>query len=509
MASSFNHHIPERSVSSTTENVAESRGVSIDDTSKTAGAEKPALTLPPVIPSGHQHRTLVLCFDGTGDQFDNDNSNIVQFVSLLKKDDRQKQCVYYQTGIGTYTGSNRSVSIFKSGIRKIIDTMFAHSIDAHIMGGYKFLMQNSSQVCFTKLPPSNSEQVPFAYTMYLRTDGVGWEQANEFKRAFSINVEIEFLGVWDTVGSIGFKPWGLPFATCNRFIKTYRHAVSLDERRAKFQVNLWNKPSDEEAKLGLHEHQEGNGKPETDIKEVWFAGCHCDVGGGSVSNTTENSLARIPLRWMVREVFRTNAGILFLTDRLPEIGLNPSTIYPVVLDRPDPRSVKTGKISEPLPTEYPTRPSAFSIWGKPINNVTSIKRRKIFLSEEDEELKDALSPIHDQMVIKPWWWLFEYLPLPLRRQWGPKGEWDTSIRCLPNRGSARAVDQSNGKRLKVHRSVKMRMDAEYEDEHKRRKRQKYRPGVLTHPEGSWLFQLGVKTGLLNQAPDFVDPEWVE
>jgi hypothetical protein len=46
------------------------------------------------------------------------------------------------------------------------------------------------------LPPSNAEQIPFAYTMYMNTDGTGWEQSNEFKRAFSINVDIEFLGVW-------------------------------------------------------------------------------------------------------------------------------------------------------------------------------------------------------------------------------------------------------------------------------------------------------------------------
>ena len=41
-------------------------------------------------------KTLVLCFDGTGDQFDSDNSNIVQLVSMLKKDDKTKQMVYYQ-----------------------------------------------------------------------------------------------------------------------------------------------------------------------------------------------------------------------------------------------------------------------------------------------------------------------------------------------------------------------------------------------------------------------------
>jgi hypothetical protein len=51
---------------------------------------------PPVIPPDHTNRTLVVCFDGTGDQFDSDNSNIVQLVQLLKKDDITKQLVYYQ-----------------------------------------------------------------------------------------------------------------------------------------------------------------------------------------------------------------------------------------------------------------------------------------------------------------------------------------------------------------------------------------------------------------------------
>jgi len=57
-----------------------------------------SIVCPPVIPPKHTtgNRTLVLCFDGTGDQFDADNSNVVQFVQLLKKDDRTKQLVYYQ-----------------------------------------------------------------------------------------------------------------------------------------------------------------------------------------------------------------------------------------------------------------------------------------------------------------------------------------------------------------------------------------------------------------------------
>lgn len=48
-------------------------------------------------PDGNiDYRTLVLCFDGTGDQFDADNSNIVRFCTCLNKEDHTKQMVYYQ-----------------------------------------------------------------------------------------------------------------------------------------------------------------------------------------------------------------------------------------------------------------------------------------------------------------------------------------------------------------------------------------------------------------------------
>lgn len=46
------------------------------------------------------------------------------------------------------------------------------------------------------LPACNHQQVPFAYKMYKSPDAYGWKQSNEFKKAFSIDVDIEFLGVW-------------------------------------------------------------------------------------------------------------------------------------------------------------------------------------------------------------------------------------------------------------------------------------------------------------------------
>jgi len=46
------------------------------------------------------------------------------------------------------------------------------------------------------LPACNHQQVPFAYKMYTRPDELGWKESNAFKRAFSIHVDIEFVGVW-------------------------------------------------------------------------------------------------------------------------------------------------------------------------------------------------------------------------------------------------------------------------------------------------------------------------
>ena len=50
---------------------------------------------------------------------------------------------------------------------------------------------------------------------------------------------------------MGLIPRRLPFTTSNTIVRTFRHAIALDERRAKFKANLWNRPNEKEAKLGI------------------------------------------------------------------------------------------------------------------------------------------------------------------------------------------------------------------------------------------------------------------
>jgi uncharacterized protein (DUF2235 family) len=93
------------------------------------------------------------------------------------------------------------------------------------------------------LPRGNQAQVPFAYKLYKREDEEGVKLCAGFKQTYCQDVKIEFLGVWDTVASVGvFIKRTLPFTNSNRSIKTFRHALALDERRTKFQPNYYHRP---------------------------------------------------------------------------------------------------------------------------------------------------------------------------------------------------------------------------------------------------------------------------
>jgi len=78
-----------------------------------------------------------------------------------------------------------------------------------------------------------------------------------------------------------YSPLTLPYTAHNPDIAIGRHAISIDERRCSFRQNLW---------------QFGPGQ---DSKQVWFAGVHCDVGGGYAE--AESGLSKICLEWMLRE----------------------------------------------------------------------------------------------------------------------------------------------------------------------------------------------------------------
>lgn len=152
-------------------------------------------------------------------------------------------------------------------VAKIADEAVAWYLNEHVMDGYRFLMQNyraGDRICmfgFSRgaytaralagmlykvgpLPRDNQEQILFAYKLYKQDDEAGMELSTGFKHTFCRNVQTEFMGVWDTVASVGVVMGRtLPFTTSNRAIKTFRHAISLDEHRSRFRPNLFHRAS--------------------------------------------------------------------------------------------------------------------------------------------------------------------------------------------------------------------------------------------------------------------------
>jgi uncharacterized protein (DUF2235 family) len=117
-----------------------------------------------------------------------------------------------------------------------------------------------------------------------KLDADAFRLAAEFKATFSRECKSYFEGVWDTVSSVGwaFDPLHIPYTAKNPDLSIGRHAVSIDERRCFFRQNLWSAA-----------------QPGQDIKQVWFAGEHTDVGGGYPD--AENGLSKITLEWMLCE----------------------------------------------------------------------------------------------------------------------------------------------------------------------------------------------------------------
>ena len=73
----------------------------------------------------------------------------------------------------------------------------------------------------------------------------------------------------DTVASLGaIRGRSLPVTTASTNARTFRHALSLDERRARFQVHFW---KEKQTDLLNHYDAAANHHTKTDVEEVWFA----------------------------------------------------------------------------------------------------------------------------------------------------------------------------------------------------------------------------------------------
>ncbi|MGB4911230.1 MAG: DUF2235 domain-containing protein [Candidatus Dechloromonas phosphoritropha] len=117
-------------------------------------------------------------------------------------------------------------------------------------------------------------------------------------------VEIEFLGLWDTVAAYGMPvdeltdvfdkfvwPIKMPNHSLDPRVKRAVHAMALDDERNAFHPLLWD--------ASLPQPSDSNGEPQPPkerISQVWFAGMHSDVGGGYA----DQGLSHVTLDWVIK-----------------------------------------------------------------------------------------------------------------------------------------------------------------------------------------------------------------
>lgn len=297
-------------------------------------------------------KRIVICADGTWNRPERDPkrdhpSNVLRLARAVKPigDDGVPQQVFYDWGVGSYhlivLGGIAGVGIeknVKDGYRYIVQNfdpgdelfLFGFSRGAYTVRSLAGFI-NSAGI----LKRAHAEQIERAFELYkdrdelTRPDG---RQAILFRKQYAYPDDaarsIRFLGLWDTVGSLGIpkslvigglvnKRYEFFDHKTGRNVERVRHALSIDEARLDFEPTLVE-------------------RRDLDVKQVWFAGTHSDIGGGPrvdlrSLDEKEGYLPDFPLGWIMDEA--EQAGLTLeghlrdsLTD-VPTAPLDPSRRY--------------------------------------------------------------------------------------------------------------------------------------------------------------------------------------
>ena len=271
-------------------------------------------------------KRIITCSDGTwnkpGAKYDGKyvETNVQRIFEAICKTTRQPngsevhQIKYYDEGIGA-EGSWWS---------RMIDGATGKGIDDNIKLIYEFIVWNYepgdelylfgfSRGAYTArslaglirncgiLKNNDLRLIDEAYEIYRDRKNTSFDPngslAKQFREKNSHPLErIKFIGVWDTVGSLGIPARGLQWynkkhyqfhdTTLSSLIENAYHALAIDEHRSNFKPTLWTKSNKIVA----------GDLPQT-MEQTWFTGVHSNVGGGYPNM----GLSDIALEWMIEK----------------------------------------------------------------------------------------------------------------------------------------------------------------------------------------------------------------
>lgn len=304
-------------------------------------------------------KNLVICCDGTGNEISENISNVLKLYRCLRKTDRTapRQMVFYDPGVGTVTEPS-TWGRWKSNIKLVLGLATGYGLDDNVLAAYGFLVEHYapgdriflfgfSRGAYTVrvlaglihkvglISPEQANLAGSGFITYKQYSGTGrgndiedlkegfdedgpiakdkFDLAAQFARITSSRwPTIHFIGVWDTVASVIVPRadrlyWPsleeLAFTLRNPSVHIFRQAIAIDERRCMFRLKAYEEPQD----YWRNRYVPDEKKEPQDILQVWFAGVHCDVGGGYPE--AESAESKYPLLWMIDEAAK--AGLNF------------------------------------------------------------------------------------------------------------------------------------------------------------------------------------------------------
>ena len=259
-------------------------------------------------------KNIIFCADGTW-QSSSSNTNVYRFFKSLLISG--SQIAFYDDGVGA-DGSGLGHILggaFGEGLNDKIKMAYAKI--AHVYeAGDEIFLYGFSRGAFTArclggmianiglpLGSFNDALVDGAFAAYRDPD----DRAAMLAKLSAYNLAdatIRMVGVWDTVGSLGIPSliggvdplrYGFLDTTLHPDVKNAFQCLAIDERRAEFPATLWT----------------GAPAPGQTIEQVWFTGCHGDVGGGCAPDDADGGtlLSDVTLIYMLQRAYKLGLQI--------------------------------------------------------------------------------------------------------------------------------------------------------------------------------------------------------
>jgi len=267
-------------------------------------------------------KRIVICADGTWNKPEKNlkkdfPTNILKLSRAIKPVDKNNipQQVFYDWGIGSYHNSFAG-GVTGKGLHKNVKDCYRYLVQNYSLGDELFFFGFSRgaytirSLCglinncgILKRPDAKLIEKAFKHYKNPKKDyQPNGKKSIQFREDYSFDEQIiTFVGIWDTVGALGipFSFMGLLDKEDEFYdnkmgpnIQTARHALAIDELRSDFEPTIW------EPRKNLN------------LKQVWFAGVHTDIGGSYPPDKNTGYMSSdISLKWMLEEAMTFNLCI--------------------------------------------------------------------------------------------------------------------------------------------------------------------------------------------------------